>query len=166
MGCTSSFQCTSCFGVFINVPYRVARLRLRVSMHFVLWGLHQLGAGCQHSTRLCFNALRALGSSSTRCFAWWFFGAASFNALRALGSSSTLLRSRKVIVPCFNALRALGSSSTKRIAVTRSNLRFNALRALGSSSTLSFLLVTPSANVSMHFVLWGLHQHNKETRNA
>jgi len=35
-------------------------------MHFVLWGLHQLiVAACDESSSHCFNALRALGSSST-----------------------------------------------------------------------------------------------------
>ena len=38
------FQCTSCFGVFINCRRGLARPRARVSMHFVLWGLHQLRA--------------------------------------------------------------------------------------------------------------------------
>jgi len=37
------FQCTSCFGVFINLSGACARQTHLVSMHFVLWGLHQLG---------------------------------------------------------------------------------------------------------------------------
>jgi len=110
-GC--KFQCTSCFGVFINSPApSPLRPRTLVSMHFVLWGLHQQRIHRQQFKRNSFNALRALGSSSTTMrvkqqfldlvsmhFVLWglhqprkmdlCISRVSFNALRALGSSST-----------------------------------------------------------------------------
>jgi len=59
------FQCTSCFGVFINNSYERKSRTTVVSMHFVLWGLHQLLSEFCLKRQECFNALRALGSSST-----------------------------------------------------------------------------------------------------
>ena len=130
-----TFQCTSCFGVFINI----VRLRVtgptHVSMHFVLWGLHQLTTEA-HPRRMdlfqctsCFGVFINRAVQAPRPFHL------SFNALRALGSSSTTV--------------SLGEGNVES---------FNALRALGSSSTLPASRSQHGDEVSMHFVLWGLHQ--------
>ena len=64
----AEFQCTSCFGVFINGAGFYTERYSHVSMHFVLWGLHQLRSAANRVYEICFNALRALGSSSTGLF--------------------------------------------------------------------------------------------------
>ena len=151
-------------------------------MHFVLWGLHQLISGNQYTGDRSFNALRALGSSSTFEFSpgsrevnvsmhfvlWglhqldlpgYGYREFSFNALRALGSSSTRMESRCnrhntfQCTSCFgvfiNFAQGSGSGGSQS---------FNALRALGSSSTYWHFGLEVVDYVSMHFVLWGLHQ--------
>ena len=129
-------------------------------MHFVLWGSLQLNSYFAVIAFVGFNALRALGFSSTVAGKEVSFLPQSFNALRALGFSSTRsVVPRAITLLCFNALRALGFSSTtpqeveaqmKKFQCTScfgvlfncpSSLRsvgctsFNALRALGFSST-------------------------------
>ncbi len=104
-------------------------------MHFVLWGLHQLSTFGFVASDDRFNALRALGSSSTS--SWWR------NTLLFLFQCTS----------CFgvfiNGAEETGSGHPGG---------FNALRALGSSSTCAALLLRSDSDVSMHFVLWGLHQ--------
>jgi len=111
-------------------------LHQKVSMHFVLWGLHQpfvddgCKGDCQFQCTSCFGVFINMGVRETATMVL------SFNALRALGSSSTRDNSR----------------------ITGKQGGFNALRALGSSSTRVTGVVVVCRFVSMHFVLWGLHQ--------
>jgi len=80
-------------------------------MHFVLWGLHQLdnsdGMDAQHQFQCtsCFGVFINLYQS------WFRISLRSFNALRALGSSSTAVKFRHLKTLFLKGhFRAFGSS--------------------------------------------------------
>ncbi len=136
----SVFQCTSCFGVFINVKSKTI----------------------VPSAGICFNALRALGSSSTRAWTSNACKWGSFNALRALGSSSTWnrgIRCQIFQVSMHFVLWGLHQLTDTRIA--REGYReFQCTSCFGVFINQNvFGASFGEVTVSMHFVLWGLHQH-------
>ena len=128
-------------------------------MHFVLWGLHQLGTSAEVDWSSPFQCTSCFGvfinSSQTGTPNW----VVSFNALRALGSSSTGLAHPEHDWKKFQCTSCFGVFiNTHEAHRVRTMLSFNALRALGSSSTGSHRTLQWLKTVSMHFVLWGLHQ--------
>jgi len=102
------FQCTLCFGVLFNKEGVVYRATLLVSMHSVLWGSLQLAINTNAIMRYCFNALCALGFSSTRFSPCLNNGDLSFNALCALGFSSTRQRVRRCCARQFQCTLCFG----------------------------------------------------------
>ena len=141
----------------LQLPYAAPGTNLvSVSMHFVLWGSLQRGGAGGQRFRLCFNALRALGFSSTRRQHPRPADRSGFNALRALGFSSTVGYALGDTLhgfqctSCFGVLFNLPAFCGK---VMRPS--FNALRALGFSSTTCQRETMLRIKVSMHFVLWG-----------
>ena len=93
-GKRKSFQCTLCFGVLFNLGTPWCAPTGRVSMHSVLWGSLQLCAdvcergGVEFQCTLCFGVLfnlkKAMAHGCRTCF----------NALCALGFSSTIMLSK------------------------------------------------------------------------
>jgi len=150
------FQCTLCFGVLFNVK-----------------------AAYESQINACFNALCALGFSSTmesnrtlkggrvsmHSVLWGSLQLilelhggtrVSFNALCALGFSSTKMKKIYAAIVlfqctlCFGVLFNVSGDGRWSPAIC-----FNALCALGFSSTARFTSLKVTSLVSMHSVLWG-----------
>ena len=136
-------------------------------MHFVLWGLHQL-SGIQpcRLENSSFNALRALGSSSTGCkdsieipsqvsmhFVLWGLHQPGNRAAASVPVTFQCTSCFGVFInqmDCGRGVAELKFQCTSCFGVfinpeatgkALDNMSFNALRALGSSSTLLLALI-------------------------
>ena len=139
---------------------RVLRNLNTVSMHSVLWGSLQHTSRLRSCSRRSFNALCALGFSST--------GQEKGTGEREWVSMHSVLWGSLQLRAVHEHLDGITFQCTLCFGVlfnmlhrgqTHTYVCFNALCALGFSSTYNGALPRSTVGVSMHSVLWGSLQH-------